>query len=107
MTKRTGAELIAAERQRQIEQEGYNAEHDDKHNLTFELANAASVYCRMATAGEKTRQAIIEKPHNYGWPWDVECFKPGDETAFSSRVEQLTKAGALIAAQIDSLKRIM
>jgi len=28
---KTGAELIAEERQRQVEKEGYSAEHDDCH----------------------------------------------------------------------------
>ena len=38
-----GIELIAEERQRQIEVEGYSAQHDSQHDFR-EFAQAASTY---------------------------------------------------------------
>ncbi len=40
---KTGIELIAQERQRQVSEEGWTAEHDDGHT-DQELARAASCY---------------------------------------------------------------
>ena len=41
---KTGIEFISDERKRQIEVEGYDEEHDDRH-YDNELAIAASCYC--------------------------------------------------------------
>jgi hypothetical protein len=49
----TGAEMIAAERQRQIEAEGWTPEHDDEHD-DVEMVQAAACNLR----------GVI-----YGWPW--------------------------------------
>ena len=43
MSDKTGIELIADERKRQIEVEGWTAEHDAEH-YESELAYAAAVY---------------------------------------------------------------
>lgn len=88
-----GAELIAAERQRQIDVEGWTAEHDDKHGAG-QLALAAVSYLLHATVGGKSK-----KPPQM-WPWQKKWWKPG-----SNRVRRLVKAGALIAAEIDRLQR--
>lgn len=85
-----GAELIAAERQRQIEGEGWTAEHDDKHD-NGELARAAVCYAEGGT-GVGLHEI---------WPWFQEEWKPSGD-----RVRDLTKAGALIAAEIDRLQRL-
>lgn len=86
---KTGTELIADERQRQIEVEGWTPEHDSIHT-DEELCYAAKSY--------------IESPHIIGippnWPWDFEWFK----TTPNDRVRELVKAGALIAAEIDRLQ---
>lgn len=82
----TGAERIAAERQRQLDVEGWDADHDRGHG--DELAQAASVYAQPQSGRDLTR-----------WPWDAEWYKP---TPWN-RVRELEKAGALIAAAIDSL----
>ena len=79
-----GAALIAAERQRQINAEGYDPSHDDAHN-DDSLAIAAVAYALSAPDW---------------WPWGTESFKPGD------RLRELAKAGALIAAEIDRLQRL-
>jgi hypothetical protein len=86
-----GIERIAAERKRQIEEEGFAAEHDDWWNKN-ELAMAALCYA-----------APDGKRHSFlcpWWPWRWEWWKPGN------RVRELEKAGALIAAEIDRLLRI-
>ena len=80
--KKTGIELIAQERQRQIEEEGWTAKHDDSH-ITRELAFAAAAY--------------ILEDDTY-WPWS-EGFKEYDYKT------NLIRAGALIAAELDRLIR--
>jgi hypothetical protein len=91
-----GAELIAAERQRQIEVEGWSPEHDDGHYLD-EIALAAAAYALPDSARSYTAgfSAPVE------WPWDEDEWKPGP-----GRERELVKAGALIAAEIDRLQRI-
>lgn len=85
-----GADLIKAERHRQIEQEGWTAAHDDGHANDLVLAAIAYSYEGIRT-GHPMALAI--------WPWDEEWWKPTD------RVRSLVKAGALIAAEIDRLQR--
>ncbi len=93
---RNGAALIAEERQRQIDQEGWTAEHDDQHG-NAELLEAAIAY--VATAIPRSVRNI--RP-SFWWPvdWDLRYFKPKDSIA------NLVKAGALIAAEIDRLQRL-
>jgi len=90
---KTGAELIADERRRQIEDEGYTAEHDDKVDQPGELAAAA---CYYAARPEDTR-AIQMYPPN----WAGQHAKKKSK----SRLRQLVVAGALIAAEIDRMQR--
>lgn len=80
----TGIDLIAAERERQVSQEGYSAEHDQNHD-DGSLAQAAACYC----VGS----------HVVWWPWK-DGYKPRD------RISNLAKAGALIAAEIDRLNSL-
>lgn len=93
MTTRTasaGVARIAAERQRQLDAEGYRDEHDDDH-VGGELARAAAVYA----IPPRHRDPSIK---SYIWPgWR---FKPS-----ADRIRELEKAGALIAAEIDRLER--
>ena len=89
----TGIEAIAAERQRQIEKEGWSDEHDDKHTQG-EMAIAAACYADRAHCdGEWGKSLPID------WPWDAVWWKPG------STRRMLVKAGALIAAEIDRIDR--
>lgn len=46
-----GSELIATERQRQIEAEGWTPEHDDEH-INGELADAAAIYVAHVQYGQ-------------------------------------------------------
>lgn len=87
-----GADLITAERRRQVEEEGYTPDHDDDHGT--ELVPAAIAYALASTP--KEWEEDDETPDSLRWwPWDSASFKP------SGDVRDLVKAGALIAAEID------
>jgi hypothetical protein len=75
----TGADLIAAERRRQIEVEGWTSKHDREHGAT-RLSQAADCY-----AGYVTR-----------WPWEPAAFKP------KGPLRNLIRAGALYQAAADA-----
>ena len=87
-----GAMLIAKERSRQAEEENYTPAHDEQHN-NEELARASVCYIEdyMNPFGRG------ECPND--WPWDEIFWKPTPR----DYIRQLTKAGALIAAEIDRL----
>lgn len=85
----SGIEMIAAERKRQIEDEGWTPEHDDKHTRT-ELKQAAIHYL-----GGLNRDGKLP------WPW----FDKGEFPHSHGPLRDLTRAGALIAAEIDRLLR--
>lgn len=111
----TGIELIAAERERQVSGEGYVPEHDDAHKHG-DMALAAALYA--------TPVLLYKQIKNFNgvsfrdpWPWELECDKrPRSGTCINpnspfylsmdERISQLTKAGALIAAEIDRLQRV-
>ena len=93
---KSGAELIADERNRQIKVEGWTPEHDDGHDLR-ELHRAAFCYCD-PTLGE---EPVFSTPRpREDWPWDMRYWKPSEDP-----IRNLVKAGALIAAEIDRLQR--
>lgn len=93
---KTGIELISEERQRQIEVEGWTPEHDAGHDDS-ELVDAA--LCYGATAANDPGSEFSGS-HPYAWPWAREWWKPSPDP-----IRNLTKAGALIAAEIDRLQR--
>ena len=92
--RRSGVELIAVERQRQVEGEGWTEGHDNSH-VDGELAKAAAAYAwpgdMDSRDGRRVHRSVL-------WPWE-DGWSPGD------RVRELTKAGALIAAEIDRIER--
>jgi len=91
---KTGTELIAIERERQMSKEGWTAEHDDRHTKS-ELARVAAIY---ALPVEYRKLRYVEMwPVSWSWDW----WKPTPR----NRIKELTKAGALIAAEIDRLQR--
>lgn len=92
-----GAELIAAERRRQVEAEGWTPEHDDEHQGNA-LAWAGRCYIDAATIPAGQREFVTRPPLN--WPWDASWWKPDIDP-----IRNLVKAGALIAAEIDRLQR--
>lgn len=107
----TGIGLIAAERQRQIIEEQWDEDHDDTHDKS-EMAIVAALY---AVDGLKKIKVIgrVHKSNGGGmdcdycgtdvWPdsWDEQWDKRG----IGTRIRRLSKAGALIAAEIDRLIR--
>ena len=122
-----GAERIAAERQRQIEEEGWTPEHDDEHDCG-ELAMAAvcfaapeKIYARQDSAG--VTKFYDPWPRDWDGKWDKrrECgdvserelernfrgIPPADPEEYTDgeRLDLLTKAGALVAAEIDRVLR--
>jgi len=100
---KTGIELIADERRRQVEQEGWTPEHDDQWTGGH-LSHAASCYADAATFQvrdpEATTEDLVAQMLD-NWPWDEEWAKPSDDP-----VRNLVKAGALIAAETDRLQRM-
>lgn len=96
--KKTGIELIAEERQRQIEVEGWTAEHDAIANNDSQLSQAA--WCYIVEADYRDSAGPGDAPS--GWPWDAKWWKPTPD----DRIRELQKAGALIAAEIDRLQNI-
>lgn len=102
-----GAQLIAKERERQQRGEGYDWRHDDNHDHG-EIALAAAVY---ALPVEYRKYEIwVSKlwrllwPH--GWPFKGAVDIQSTTQPLDSRIRELVKAGALVAAEIDRLQRI-
>ena len=95
MEKLISIELVKNERIRQIKEEGYSWRHDDQET-THQLSDAAIVYATPAPL----RYEIMHK-----WPWDIKYFKPDSTATIDGRIRELTKAGALICAEIDRLIR--
>jgi hypothetical protein len=93
----TGIERIAAERKRQIEEEGWTAEHDDQWNYD-ELAMAALCYVIPGKDNHGKDNLFIKDR----WPLNDGFWKPTPD----NRIRELEKAGALIAAEIDRLLRL-
>lgn len=92
---KTGVELIAEERHRQIEKEGWTAKHDKEH-YHGELAIAGACYSVYHTDAQVLNHGLDD-----GWPWDEKWWNPS-----TNAIENLVKAGALIAAEIDRLQNI-
>lgn len=93
----TGAELIAAERKRQIETLGYDAEHDAQYSLGT-LAAAGAAYALNATGWDSNAAVSV-------WPFEIALYHaiaPG--SSMEVVVKKLTAAGAFIAAEIDRIQ---
>lgn len=94
---------MLAERRRQIEVEGWTADHDNRHDRG-EMADAAACYAA-------TERVFFADHHNVGrgyeafttyrdaWPWADLWWKPKD------RRNNLVRAAALILAEIERLDR--
>lgn len=108
---------IAAERRRQIEVEGYTAEHDDNHDKG-ELAGAAAAYALITRWDERFRRGMAvrkytnnvmsdwagsvpdnQNPIARAWPYDWGNIKP------QTPRRDLIKATALLVAEIERLDR--
>ena len=88
--RRTIMNEIIAERKRQIEVEGFDAEHDDFHD-TEALINAALCYHDHALG----RAVYDEFGVPVSWPWDASWWKP------KAPRRDLIRSGALCLADQD------
>lgn len=87
---------VAAERQRQITEEGWDDAHDDAHK-PGELANAGCGYATSAVC-----QLMYGTPMNgppVFWTWGAEWWKP------KTPRRDLVRAAALLIAEIERLDR--
>ena len=99
---------IAVERRRQVEVEGWTAQHDDTHSCG-EMTRAAALYAMpeswremiggysIKTGDPGVKRYIHRQPRN--WPWEPSSWKP------TTRRRDLIKAAALIVAEIERLDR--
>lgn len=85
-------QLIAAERRRHVDVEGWTPEHDDEH-AQGELAAAAACYAL------STVDTLDESEAKRFWPWEAKWWK------LSTKKRVLVKAGALIVAELERLIR--
>jgi hypothetical protein len=83
---------VLAERRRQVDQEGWTPERDDKY-INCELARAAATY---ATCSHIEQLKLCGEQV---WPWHPDWWKR------STYRRDLTKAGALILAEIERIDR--
>jgi len=102
---KTGIELIAEERQRQIDVEGYTEQHDSQHNAS-EFAYAIIAYAEAAKAGINCRElgitdemyiSMAKSGMGRNFPWG--------EFKTTTDIRDLIKVGALAAALIDRLQK--
>jgi len=98
---KTGIEIIAAERERQITAEGYTAAHDDEHD-GMELAIAAGCYLDHYVYGFDIGDAL----YCARWPWEKDSWKPSRGEGVDFKIRDLAKVGAFAAAEIDRLTRM-
>lgn len=101
--KKSGIELIAAERQEQIEKHGFDLNHDARqYNSSGELIQAACyILCK---------DSLLIKAHPadlryalYPARWNNDFKKKFDS---KDELQSLIIAGALIAAEIDRIQNI-
>lgn len=112
-TYKTGIELIAEERNRQVDKLGYDEDHDSMETA-FQLSGAAALYIANAinkdfkdhthydSKGDCARfqfREIDSRKWREEWPWNDR-----DGRRDADVLTSLIKAGALIAAEIDRLK---
>lgn len=89
-----GTALIAKERIRQIEKEGWSRAHDRFEHSVEELAHAGAAYACEDLVVHHTGVEIIVSA--ILWPWERRWWNP------KHRLRNLVRAGALIAAAIDT-----
>lgn len=94
---KTAIQLIADERRRQIFDLGKDANHDADQDrgqlLEAGLCYMAIALARIAQASEEQVKEFIDK----SWPWE------GKRPEMIDAAANLTKAGALLAAELDRL----
>lgn len=96
-----GVIAILKERERQETEEGWTPDHDDLHP-NGEMAGAAACYAMQATLdgiGQRQLAESVKRAIRELWPWAADWWKP------KTTRQDLVRAGALIAAEIDRLDR--
>lgn len=103
---------IAAERQRQIDAEGWSPEHDDAHD-GGQLSRAAGWYalnanshewndvCGVADARCEANHLFSAKDGYYRWPFDMEWWRTKNQRS------DLIRAAALLVAEIERIDRVV
>jgi hypothetical protein len=91
-----GIGAFARERMRQVNVEGFTAEHDDAQHARGDMVDAA--LCYIYAAINIGHPAFVEPPKE--WPWQKEWWKPSED-----RQRNLEKAGAILAAEWDRIQR--
>lgn len=90
--------MIGAERERQMIGKGYTVEHDDAHDRG-QLVAAAMCYLALCIV-----HVIADRFPKFNiaslWPWN-----PAESYPRGERHAMLVKAGALIAAELDRVRR--
>lgn len=104
MYQSPGVSRIAAERSRQVEEEGWSPNHDKNEHPDGELIKAAICYAAKAADIEvRERETISSGPMEASyydpWPWD----RKYDKRIKHDKIHCLEIAGALIAAELDRL----
>ncbi len=94
-------QLVLAERLEQVEQHGYTPDHDDHHG-GGEIAMGAGAYLAayIADGVEGLEAADALSAALEQWPWRSDLFRPTGE------VEMLTKATAMLLAELDRVLRL-
>lgn len=100
---------VIAERHRQISEEGWTPEHDDKINKAGDMSMAAAIYAanaasemmadRSSSQLDGAMARIARRFIIVCWPWSVERWKPKDVR------RDLVRAAALIIAEIERIDR--
>lgn len=101
--KKTGIDLIREERKRQVEKLGWTAEHDDEH-ICGQMCDAAVCYALPGFLYFKRETENGGAEFSHVWPkfWG---HPPKFTSDIDEKLRNLSKAGALIAAEIDRLMR--
>lgn len=92
--------MIAAERRRQVEEEGFDSHHDEEH-VDGELAYAAACYAAPEPIFVKQQVSPSDIRFKDAWPWSWD--NEWDKRQKHNRLRSLVIAGALIAAEIDRI----
>lgn len=90
---------IAAERQRQIDDEGRTLEADDEY-ANGELGIAATAYALLACRPDSHAWVVDAQYAHRIWPWDQAWLKP------KSKRQNFIRAAALIVAELERMDRV-
>lgn len=95
------AQLMAEERERQIDEEGWTPKHDDEH-VNGELADAAVCYAATKNIYFMEKVFVIFRKYTPLFPWNRYAFFKKEK---HTRKRQLIIAGALLIAELERLER--